>query len=95
MRRRERRKEKRMPIWVVKALLLARKVRWTRVIAAIGWLITRGRKYWERLSRDERREILALVRKSKGRRSNLSEKEKNRVMTLFKKIREEPKRRER
>jgi TRAP-type C4-dicarboxylate transport system substrate-binding protein len=79
-----------MPIWVVKALLLARKVRWTRVIAAIGWLVTRGRKYWERLSPDERRELLALMRKSKGRRSNLSKKEMNRVAELFKKIRKKP-----
>ena len=82
-----------MPIWVVKALLLARKVRWARVIAAIGWLITRGRKYWERLSPDERRELLALLRKSKGRSSNLSKKERNRVVALVKKLREKPKKR--
>ena len=82
-----------MPIWVVKALLLARKVRWTRVIAAIGWLVTRGRKYWERLSPDERRELLALVRKSKGRRSNLTKRERGRVQALLKKMRREPKHR--
>jgi len=78
-----------MPAWVLKALFGAR-VPWGRVIAAIGWLVTRGRKYWDRLTRDERRELLGLAGKSKGRRSNLSKKEQDRVVALFKKIREDP-----
>jgi len=33
-----------MPVWVFRVLSVARKVPWTRVIAAVGWLATVGRK---------------------------------------------------
>jgi hypothetical protein len=79
-----------MPVWVLRVLSAARKVPWTRVIAAVVWLATAGRKYWNRLTTDDRREVFDLLRKSKGQRSNLSQAEQNRVAALVKKIREDP-----
>jgi hypothetical protein len=79
-----------MPAWVRQALAAARKVPWRRVIAAIAWLATAGREYWNRLSSDERRELLDLVKRSKGSRSNLSPTEQDRVVALLLKIRSGP-----
>jgi hypothetical protein len=79
-----------MPGWVRQALAAARKVPWRRVIAAIVWLVTSGREYWNRLSSDERRELLDLVKRSKGSRSNLSNTEQDRVVALLLKIRQGP-----
>jgi hypothetical protein len=79
-----------MPVWVLRVLTAARKVPWARVIAAVGWLATVGRKYWDRLTPDERREVFDLLRKSKGQQSNLSRMEQDRVAVLLKKIREDP-----
>ena len=52
-----------MPAWVLQAITAIRKVPWRRVLAAILWLNTEGRRYWNRLSPDERGEVrdLALV----------------------------------
>jgi hypothetical protein len=50
---------------------------------------TVGRKYWGRLTPAERRELLDLMRKSRGRRSNLSKKQRDRLVKLFDKIRRE------
>ena len=79
-----------MPGWVLRSLAAARKVPWTRVIAAVGWLATVGRQYWDRLAPDERREVFDLFRKSKGQKSNLSGAEQDRVAALLEKIRENP-----
>lgn len=79
-----------MPVWVLRVLSQARKVPWTRVIAAVGWLATVGRKYWDRLTPDERREVFDLLRKSQGQKSNLSKTDQDRVAALLKKIREGP-----
>ena len=76
-----------MPTWVFRALSLARKVPWKKVLAAVAWQMTRGRKYWDRLSPEERREVLDIAIRSRGRRSNLSNKELSRLGDLFAKIR--------
>lgn len=76
-----------MPAWVMQALAAARKVPWKRVVAAIVWLSTVGREYWDRLTPDERREVRDLVIKSRGSRSNLSTTEQDRLVALFQKIR--------
>jgi hypothetical protein len=79
-----------MPAWVLQALSAARKVPWRRVIAAIIWLSTRGREYWDRLTPDERREVRDLALKSKGKRANLTGSEQDRLVALFLKIRRGP-----
>jgi len=76
-----------MPTWVIQALSAARRVPWRKVLAAIVWLSTQGREYWDRLSPDERREVRDLALKSKGKRSNLDLAEQDRLVTLFQKIR--------
>ena len=78
-----------MPLWVWRVLKAARRVPWTKVWAAVIWMSTVGRKYWGRLTPAERRELLDLMRKSRGRRSNLSKKQRDRLVKLFDKIRRE------
>ena len=78
-----------MPLWVWHVLKAARRVPWTKVWAAVIWMSTVGRKYWDRLTPAERRELLDLMRKSRGRRSNLSKKQQDRLVKLFDKIRRE------
>lgn len=73
--------------WVSTAIRGARKVPWAKVVAAVVWLNTEGRKYWNRLSPRERREVLDLIAKSKGSRSNLTNAEQGRLVDLFGKIR--------
>jgi hypothetical protein len=60
------------------------------VLAAIVWLTTQGREYWNRLTPDERREVRDLAVKSKGVRSNLTNAEQGRLVDLFQKIRRDP-----
>jgi hypothetical protein len=79
-----------MPTWVLQAISAARKVPWRRVIAAIIWLNTTGRRYWDRLTPDERREVRDLALKSKGRRSNLTGADQDRLVVLLMKIRRGP-----
>ena len=78
-----------MPLWVWRVLKAARRVPWTKVWAAVIWMSTVGRKYWDRLTPAERRELLDLMRKSRGRRSNLSKRQRDRLVKLFDKIRRE------
>ena len=45
--------------WVAKTIRGARKVPWAKVLAAIAWLTTEGREYWNRLTAAERRDQTA------------------------------------
>jgi hypothetical protein len=76
-----------MPKWVITAITSVRKVPWRKVLAAIVWLNTEGRKYWNRLSPDERREVRNLAVKSRGSRSNLTPEDEDRLLLLFRKVR--------
>jgi hypothetical protein len=73
--------------WVAKTIRGARKVPWAKVLAAIAWLNSEGREYWNRLTAAERREVLDLAAKSRGRRSNLSNAEQGRILDLLGKLR--------
>lgn len=79
-----------MPTWVLKALRAGRKVPWSKVLAAIVWLNVEGRRYWNRLSPEERTEVRDLAVKSRGRRSRLTKAEQGRLVDLFAKIRTDP-----
>jgi hypothetical protein len=76
-----------LPTWVAQALRAAKRVPWRKVLAAILWLNTEGRRYWNRLSPKERKEVRDLAVKSRGTRSNLSAAEQGRLVELFAKIR--------
>jgi hypothetical protein len=75
--------------WVAKTIRGARKVPWAKVLAAIAWLNTEGREYWNRLTAAERREVLDLAARSRGRRSNLTNAEQGRIVDLLGKLRME------
>jgi hypothetical protein len=75
--------------WVAKTIRGARKVPWAKVLAAIAWLNSEGREYWNRLSAAERREVLDLAAKSRGRRANLTNAEQGRILDLLGKLRTE------
>jgi len=81
---------KEMPAWVFNVLLAVRKASWGRVLGAIVWLRDSGGPYWERLTWQERREILDLARKSRGRRANLTKREQKRMVALLRAIRRHP-----
>jgi hypothetical protein len=80
-----------MPPWVSAALNLGKRIPWKRVFKATVWLVTAGRKYWDRLTPDERQEFLALTWKWRGRPPNLTKKEQARLNELFQKLRQSPK----
>jgi hypothetical protein len=64
-------------------LIALRRVPWMRVWLAAQWLYRQGRNRLERnLSERERRDLLDLMRKSKGRQSNLSSREQDRLRRL-------------
>jgi hypothetical protein len=57
--------------------------RWRALLAGARWLFKQGRDRLERnLTPDERRELWQLLRKSRGRRYNLSEREQDRFKEL-------------
>ena len=60
-------------------------VNWIALYEAGRFLYKHGRERWDKLTPEERRRIGELVRKSKGRRSNLTQAERDRLWALVKK----------
>lgn len=60
----------------------ARRIPWTKVIAAGTLAYQRGSAAWEALTPAERARLRDLIAKSKGRPSNLTERERKRVREL-------------
>jgi len=71
----------------VQAVRAARRVPWSKVLATIVGLNAEGCTYWNRLSPEERKEVLELATESTGTRANLSAAEQGRLVGLFAKIR--------
>ena len=63
----------------------ARAIPWLAVYGAAKWLYEKGREFWGNLTPSERGELGRLVRKSKGRRANITDREFDRLRTLVKK----------
>jgi hypothetical protein len=61
---------------------LARRL-WLIALAETGWV---GWRHWRRLEPDERSRLVQLARKSKGRPSNLSARERRQVDELLEKM---------
>jgi hypothetical protein len=60
-----------------------RRVPWMRLWIAAQWLYNQGRRRLDQnLTERERRELLGLMRKSRGRRANLSAREQDRFKRL-------------
>jgi hypothetical protein len=62
-----------------------RAVNWIALFEAARLAYRHGRRSWDNLTPDERRNLGELIRKSKGRRSNLTEVERERMWNLVKK----------
>jgi hypothetical protein len=62
-----------------------RAVNWIALFEAARFVYRHGRRSWDNLSADERRSLGELIRKSKGRRSNLTKVERERMWDLVKK----------
>jgi hypothetical protein len=68
-----------------KLLSRAKNVRWLALYETARMVYGHGRRVWDNLEPGERERIGTLVRKSKGRRSNLTDRERNELWTLVKK----------
>jgi hypothetical protein len=68
-----------------KLIARARTVRWLALYETARMVYGHGKRAWDNLEPHERENIGYLVRKSRGRRSNLTEGERNELWTLVKK----------
>jgi hypothetical protein len=62
-----------------------RAVRWAALFEAARFVYGHGKRVYDNLSPAERERLGQLLRKSRGRRSNLSEREQRRVWELVRK----------
>jgi hypothetical protein len=62
-----------------------RAINWIALFEAARFAYRHGRRSWDNLTPDERRDLGELIRKSKGRRSNLTAVERERMWDLVKK----------
>lgn len=63
-----------MPAWSA-AIATAKRIPWKALFIAGQQLYVRGRKFRDNLSEAERSRLGGLLRKSKGRRTNLTDRE--------------------
>lgn len=63
----------------------ARAASWTALYKSAMWLYGKGQEFWDNLTAAERSELGDILRKSKGRRANLSQKERDRLKDLVRK----------
>jgi hypothetical protein len=71
-----------VPFWLAKrgARFARRHVPWSLVWAASVWLVEKGRERMQaNLTKKERSELVNLVTKSKGRPSNLAQRDRTRL----------------
>jgi hypothetical protein len=62
-----------------------RAINWIALFEAARLVYRHGKRSWDNLTPDERRSLGELIRKSKGRRTNLTEVERERMWDLVKK----------
>ncbi len=63
----------------------ARAVSWTALYKSATWLYGKGQQFWDNLTAAERTELGNILKKSKGRRANLTSRETDRLKELVKK----------
>lgn len=71
-----------MPAWIAKvaARSVWKRIPWRMVWAVSLWLVEKGRdRLRQNLTEKERREFVDLVLRSKGRPSNLDERQRTRI----------------
>jgi len=70
---------------VSKLISRGRTVQWLALYETARMVYGHGKRAWDNLDSSERESIGNLLRKSKGRRSNLSDRERDQLWTLVKK----------
>jgi hypothetical protein len=70
---------------VGKLVARGRSVQWLALYESAKLIYTHGKRLWGNLDAGERQSLGRLVRKSKGRRANLTERERNELWSLVKK----------
>ena len=68
-----------------RAVTRGRAFNWIALYEAAKFVYNHGRRTWDNLTPSERAEIGRMLRKSKGRAANLTERERSRLWTLVKK----------
>jgi hypothetical protein len=68
-----------------KLLVRGRAVPWLALYQSAHWVYGHGRRAWGNLEPAERERIGRVLRKSKGRRSNLTDGERDELWALVKK----------
>ena len=63
----------------------ARAVSWTALYKSATWLYGKGQQFWDNLTAAERTELGDILKKSKGRRANLTSTEVDRLKELVSK----------
>jgi hypothetical protein len=78
-----------VPFWIARraAPYIWRRVPWKMVLTVSFWLAEKGReRVQQNLTDPERQEFWTLLKKSRGRRGNLSERERTRMKNLVGKV---------
>jgi hypothetical protein len=68
-----------------KLVTRGKAIPWLALYQSGRWIYGHGRRAWNNLEPRERRRLGDLLRKSKGRRSNLSARERDQLLSLVKK----------
>jgi hypothetical protein len=74
-----------MPPAITRLITRGRAVPWLALYESAKFVYTQGKRAWGNLSPGERERLGHLVRKSRGRRSLLSERERDELWSLVKK----------
>jgi hypothetical protein len=70
---------------VAKLVARGRTIQWLALYETARVVYSQGKRVWDNLEPAERESLGKLVRKSKGRRSNLSDRERDQLWSLVKK----------
>jgi hypothetical protein len=74
-----------MPGAMTKLVTRGKAIPWLALYQTGKWVYGHGRRAWGNLEPPERRQLGTLLRKSKGRRTNLSTRERDELGSLVKK----------
>jgi hypothetical protein len=74
-----------MPGAITKLVTRGRAIPWLALYQSGRWVYGHGKRAWGNLEPSERQQLGGLLRKSKGRRSNLSAREREELSSIVKK----------
>jgi hypothetical protein len=74
-----------VPGTITRLVTRGRAIPWLALYESGKWIYGHGKQAWENLDPPERERLGDLLRKSKGRRSNLSARERDQLRSLVKK----------